>query len=799
MTARQWVSLLLLGALGYGALAYLFPRFDPAAKWHFQLDRQRLIAQAQAFAAQQGIDVSSWHQAIATSRERNYERYLRERVPDAVSATFISPLKARLVFRAPTGNESLQFDYSAQGQLLAFSRTGIKPTEAEKVAPANRQLGEIALANWLGAHGSQFTFGSESEPEKGRRKFVWSYLSPTEAALKIEAEALFSGPTLIRLEARSTLPPPYSLELSKRDIGSFALFGVLGFVVNTLAVLAALLTYFLSLNRKEVDHLSTLIFFAVVFVLLLLDHGATGLLDEFKRGDNIRGVHNPAALTILPYAIYFMASLAFSLPLTAYWAAGEAVTAKYQTGRLAVFAQALRGKLFTRPVANNLAAGFLAGGFIAALPYLFAWLGGLTTTPSDLTSIQDLFLAPMPGILAAILASISGHFYDLLLIFAFLTPAFGAYFRTKWPRRLLLVLAGIVFLLELNPNQTTSFLLKTSVTLAVFLVFVWLYRYFDLFAVLAANMAAALSIKAFGLLVQPAPSLHAAGIQGLVALGLFGFLALWLTQIAPAAEIEPRRLPYSNEFQAERERLKAEFGVARRAQENLLPAAFPQIPGFGIAALCRPARECGGDLYDFIPLAHGKLGIVVADVSGKGVPAALYMTLTKGLLRSVSEEHSDPGEILRVVNKHLYEVCKRKVFVTLFFGVLDPAGKTLTYSRAGHNPPVWRKQMEQSTHLLKPAGIGLGLNAGKSFDRILAVETINLNKNDLLIFYSDGITEAMNEYQEEYGEERLMQVATVTDGMGAEESLSAVFAHVSHFLGRMLPQDDQTLVVVRVT
>ena len=272
-----------------------------------------------------------------------------------------------------------------------------------------------------------------------------------------------------------------------------------------------------------------------------------------------------------------------------------------------------------------------------------------------------------------------------------------------------------------------------------------------------------------------------------------------LTQTARKTEVEPRQLLHPHEDQAERERLKAEFGVARRAQENLLPASAPQLPGFGIAALCHPARECGGDLYDFIPLADDKLGIVVADVSGKGVPAALYMTLTKGLLRSVSEEHSDPGEILRVVNKHLYEVCKRKVFVTLFFAVLDPATKTLTYARAGHNPPVWRKQFDQSIGFLKPAGIGLGLNAGKSFDRVLAVETINLTRDDLLIFYSDGITEAMNELQEEYGEERLMEVAAITDGMGAEESLSAIFAHVSNFLGKTLPQDDQTLVVVRVT
>lgn len=798
MIARRWLVLLLLGVVGYGSLAYLFPRYDPSAQWRFQLDRNLFIAKAQAYASQQGMDVSTWSYSVQASRERNYERYLREHPPDALKAAFLAPLRAQVIFHAPGSNETLRFDYSPQGQLLAFSHKDEKKTDTAQATP-NRQIAEKAVAELLGPYQQQFVFDSDSEPEKGSRKSIWRYTTPQEAGLRIDVEAVVKGSMLVALEIKDKLPPPYALALTKRDISSFALFGAFGFVVNALAILAALLTYFLSLNRKEVDHLSTMIFLALAFVLMLADNTFAGLLDTFKRGDNIRGITNPAVNAVLPYILTFAISLFFSVMITSFWAAGEAVTAKYHTGRLAVFANALRGKLFTRPVANNLAAGFLAGGMIAAIPYLFAWLGNLPTTPSDLTSMDDLLLAPMPGIVAVISATISGHLYYLILLFAFLASAVNAYFRNTWMARGLLGLAGVVFLMELNPNQTTSFLLKTAVTLSVFLVFALLYRYFDLFAVLAANMTAVLSIKAFGLLVQPAPALHMAGQQGLIALGLIGFIAFVLTRIAPKSEIELRYLLHPSEDQAERERLKAEFGVARRAQENLLPDAPPRIPGFGIAALCRPARECGGDLYDFIPLADDKLGIVVADVSGKGVPAALYMTLTKGLLRSVSEEHSDPGEILRVVNRHLYEVCKRKVFVTLFFGVLDPTTKTLTYSRAGHNPPVWRKQADQSISWLKPAGIGLGLNAGKSFDRLLAVESIKLSPHDLLIFYSDGITEAMNEHQEEYGEERLMEVATITDGMGAEESLSAVFANVSNFLGKMLPQDDQTLIVVRVT
>ena len=229
----------------------------------------------------------------------------------------------------------------------------------------------------------------------------------------------------------------------------------------------------------------------------------------------------------------------------------------------------------------------------------------------------------------------------------------------------------------------------------------------------------------------------------------------------------------------------------------MLPDAPPQIPGLEIAAICLPSKEVGGDLYDFLPLPDGKLGIVVADVSGKGVPASLYMTLTKGLLESVSETTSDPGEILREVNRHLYEVCRRKMFVTLFLGVIDPVTKRLIYARAGHNPTVFRRPFGE-TKLLSAGGIGLGLNRGKIFDQSLKVETVQLATNDKLFFYSDGITEAMNLKNEEYGEERLMSLAEHLDSVGASAARDSVLSDVKEFLGSNQPQDDQTLVVVKV-
>jgi hypothetical protein len=798
MTNRRLGLLLLLGLIGYGSLAVFFPRFDTAAQWKLQLDHAQTLAQAKALAVRYGVDVTGWDAMIRPVASRNHERYLSDHraAVSPFELTVLSPLKIAVKFRDPRENRTVNFTFAANGQLLSFDRTGFKLTEADKAAAPNQAQADQAIAELIGEARARFAFTSEADPEKGRKQWVWSYVSPTDRELKFDAEASVSGATLTRVEIKSTLPKAYSEELTGSQLTSLALLGGLEFVFNMLCVMAALVLYFLSLNRKEVDHLSSLLFFGVALLLFLLGTGLTTLLSEYSNM-RVQGITNPTLMLLLPYIAYGLTCFFLALLLTAFWAAGEALHAKYQTGRLSVFAATLRGKLFTRAAAHSVTAGLLTGGLLAALPYLFAFVGRLAEAPIIFAPRHNTLAAAFPVVATFFGALVGGEIYYLLLLFAFVVPAFGAYLRSTWLARGLFLLAGLSFLLDLNPNESTSWLVKIAVTLVWLALFIWLYRAFDLLAVLSANFAAAFVLKAFGLYVQTSPTLHAAGIKSLVLLGVLLLVALALTRLAPAAEVEPRRLLTASEDTMERERLKAEFGVARKAQENLLPAASPNIPGFGIAGLCRPARECGGDLYDFIALPDGKLGIVVADVSGKGVPAALYMTLTKGLLLSVSEDTSDPGAILREVNKHLYEVCKRKTFVTLFFGVLDPSTKTLTYSRAGHNPPVWRRQADQTTHWLKPAGIGLGLNAGKSFDRVLAVEQIQLSKNDLLIFYSDGITEAMNEQQEEYGEERLLNAAQITDGMGAEESLNAVFASVSGFLGTTPPQDDQTLVVVR--
>jgi sigma-B regulation protein RsbU (phosphoserine phosphatase) len=205
-------------------------------------------------------------------------------------------------------------------------------------------------------------------------------------------------------------------------------------------------------------------------------------------------------------------------------------------------------------------------------------------------------------------------------------------------------------------------------------------------------------------------------------------------------------------FQSERsarETMSREAQEARVMQQALLPKSSPYIPGFVISGLSIPARAVGGDWYDFIPFPDGRWGLVLADVSGKGTAAALLMSATRGMLRSLAEACCTPGEVLTKLNRLLVEDFPAGKFVTLVYGVLDPATRTLTFANAGHLHPLFIDD-EGARYVDTERGLPLGLSCGDYSET-----TVPLSPGSRLVFYSDGITEAVNEAEEEYGLERL--------------------------------------------
>jgi serine phosphatase RsbU (regulator of sigma subunit)/predicted ester cyclase len=240
----------------------------------------------------------------------------------------------------------------------------------------------------------------------------------------------------------------------------------------------------------------------------------------------------------------------------------------------------------------------------------------------------------------------------------------------------------------------------------------------------------------------------------------------------------------------ERERVEQELRVARSIQQASLPKEVPSLEGWQIAPFYRPARQVGGDFYDFHPLSEGRLGLVVGDATGKGVPAALVMSTTCGMLRLAARNYSSPGEMLQRVNEALFPYIPANMFVTCFYCNLDPKSGSLSYANAGHDLPYLHRTGE--TEELRARGMPLGLMPEMAYEE---KETI-LGAGEAALLYSDGLVEAHNPKGEMLGFPRLQ--ALVSEH-GEEESLEeALLEELYSFVGEgWVQEDDITLLTLR--
>ena len=241
----------------------------------------------------------------------------------------------------------------------------------------------------------------------------------------------------------------------------------------------------------------------------------------------------------------------------------------------------------------------------------------------------------------------------------------------------------------------------------------------------------------------------------------------------------------------ERERIEQELQVARQIQQELLPESVPELDGWQIATYYGPAREVGGDFYDFVDLSGGRLGLIVGDATGHGMPAALVMATTRGMLRAVVQSLESPGEVLARVNEALAADIPPSTFVTCFYGILDPKSGRFIYANAGHNLPC-RRHNDQADEL-SARGMPLGLMIGTGYEEKQAV----LESGDSILFYSDGLVEAHDPQREMFGFPRLRRLVAEHDA--EERSLVDILMdELRSFAGDSWEQeDDITLVTLR--
>ena len=243
----------------------------------------------------------------------------------------------------------------------------------------------------------------------------------------------------------------------------------------------------------------------------------------------------------------------------------------------------------------------------------------------------------------------------------------------------------------------------------------------------------------------------------------------------------------------EKERLERELEVARDIQLSILPRVLPEDTGWEFGIHFSSMEAVGGDFYDVIELGNGKLGIAVGDVSGHGVPAALFMSLTATMLRAEAKRLDSPGDVLRAVNGQLLDASDSGMFVTVLYGILDRSKKSFEYARAGHLTPLLVIPGEPPVQLED----GLGQLLGVFDDMVLDEVKIALEPGTVMVIYTDGVTETANESKEFFGEEGLLEAVELSDEMNPDALLQRIWEAVQAFQGEASNQDDITLLAIR--
>jgi sigma-B regulation protein RsbU (phosphoserine phosphatase) len=261
-----------------------------------------------------------------------------------------------------------------------------------------------------------------------------------------------------------------------------------------------------------------------------------------------------------------------------------------------------------------------------------------------------------------------------------------------------------------------------------------------------------------------------------------------------AIAIENARL---YQLAVEKGRLEQELLTARRVQMGLLPRQLPSIPGWEFVIRWKPARQVGGDYYDFIYTEDGQLGLVIADVTDKGMPAALFMAFTRSIIHANLDHAIDPAAGITRANRLICQESENGLFVTLFYGLLNPQTGQIVYVNAGHNPPILVTSPREGRSCQVAWLPGTGMPLGVEEDNLYTQNVVQLKSGDFIVLYTDGITEAIDADKNQFGMERLQQVLLDNQGLTSDEIVVALEKAIDQFTGDLAPFDDITVLIAR--
>jgi sigma-B regulation protein RsbU (phosphoserine phosphatase) len=248
---------------------------------------------------------------------------------------------------------------------------------------------------------------------------------------------------------------------------------------------------------------------------------------------------------------------------------------------------------------------------------------------------------------------------------------------------------------------------------------------------------------------------------------------------------------------AEKRRLDQDLQVAHEIQRILLPTNAPEVAGYQIAGINIPAKQVSGDYYDYLAIDDTHLGVAVADVSGKGVPASLIMAMCRSVLRSHASGRLSAAAVLHRVNEQLFPDIREDMFISMAYAILDKTSSAVTLSRAGHDAPLLYKAAEKTVSKINPPGMALGIDSGGVFNRVTGDFSLTLEPGDCLILYTDGVTEALDKHGEEFGMENVIKSIQASAPEGAAAMITRLTDDLRAFVGTHPQNDDITLIAIR--
>lgn len=765
----------LAGIAGYAALVWSLPRAMELKGPRFTMNRAHAHGKAvQALRDGPAVDAGGWRWRPETEM-RQYLFGWQQRSASAPSDFLATGIEATLHFFEPGTRREYLVSLCSNGRVCGIRSNrrggpGRRPPPGKLELPAQAALAQRLFALLAGAEAGRF------RPVDGGSQGEYRWTAPTSSQQVFWEIRIRIGPDGLRdAVLRGVVPEAVRSGLTPALWATGETARILSAVTFGIGAVLVAVTFLFGLLRRMIDWRIAAAAAAFVFGAGLVQTIAAAVV-----ADN-------GQETLFEFQ---MGLLAVAVAAGCAIAVGQRMARELEWSRWRSLRLFLQGRWKARAVGQSLTHGLLAAGPLAALPCLIAASGAFP----DAAWNELPFAGPMLAAIPALAVLLPPFDRVSLGLFTVALPFFGQRFGTRWVAWLVAAVLGVELAFFASPvAMGTEAILQTAVAGTV-LAFV-IYGGTDLLAILTAGKAAALATAAGVFLSSGNRSLDMQGFL-LVAV-LSGAFAGAVLLASRGIEQEPAE-PAGAQYLSQREKLRAEFSLAQKAQQRLLPAEPPQrLTGFTVAADCQPARDVGGDLYDYFALPDGRTGFCVADVSGKGMQAALYMTLTKGLLAAAAPDSPGLQHLAGILNRHLQTACRRKVFVTAVMAALDPAARRVELLRAGHNPPLLFQAATATARYLKPPGIGLGLCGPGMFDRGTRPESITLAPGDALILYSDGVTEAMNADLEQYGEERFLKLVEAQRETSAASLLRSIRGDIDEFRGGEPPHDDITLLVVR--